>query len=101
MAREQIYTLKEPIKGGDGEITEVTISYKLKHLKSCSVKVGVAEDKSGAVLNMDMGQLIDLAGKMTGLLPSQLDDLCDEDQSHLISEANSFLLSRLGTGPNS
>lgn len=108
MARENVYSLKEPIrqfkKGTDevvGEITEVTISYKLKHLRSCSVKVGVSEEKEGAVLSMDMGQLIDLAGKMTGLLPSQLDDLSDEDQSHLISEANSFLLSRLGTGPSS
>ena len=101
MAREKVYTLKEPIKGGEGEITEVSISYKLKHLRNCSVAVGVDENKKGAVLNMDMGQLIDLAGKMTGLLPSQLDDLCDEDQAHLISEANSFLLSRLGTGPNS
>jgi len=102
MARENVYTLKEPVKFGSEEVTEVTISYKLKHLRSCTVKVGVEEgSKDSALLALDMGQLIDLASKMTGRVPAFLDELCDEDQAHLISEANSFLLSRLGTGPSS
>lgn len=100
---ETTYTLKEPVAFGDDEITEVKISRKLKFLKGCVVRVGVNEDgaKDAATLNIDMGQLIDLASRMTGLLPAQLDELCDADQSHLIGEANSFLFSRLGTGPSS
>lgn len=100
---ETVYTLKEPVKFGSDEITEVTISRKLKYLKGCVVRVGVNEDgaKDAATLNLDMGQLIDLAGRMTGLTPSQMEDLHEDDQAHLISEANSFLFSRLGTGPSS
>lgn len=101
---ETVYELKEPVMFGDDEITEVKISRKLKFLKGCVVRVGVNEDaqsKDAATLNIDMGQLIDLASRMTGLLPAQLDELCDDDQAHLIGEANSFLFSRLGTGPSS
>lgn len=101
MAREQVYTLKQPVKFGGEDVTEVTISYKLKHLRKCAVKVGVSEGKDDAVLNIDLGQLIDLSSAMIGRVPAFLDELGDEDQAHLISEANTFLLSRLGTGPSS
>lgn len=95
MAKETVYQLKEPVEFGKETVTEVTVTRKLKHLRGCVVKVA-AED--GGTLTLDFDVLINLASKMIGQPPAFLDEMGEADQSHILQEANDFLLTRLGPG---
>lgn len=101
MAKEKIYTLKEPVTLGDSAkaetITEVTITRKLKHLRNYSVRAG-ADNKGGVSIDIDFGTLIDLGARMIGRLPGELEEFSEDDQAYIIQEAQDFLFSRLGTG---
>lgn len=102
---ETRYELKHPVTmpGATEETKELTLSRKLKYLRGANVSVGVGAEgsKDMATIHMDMGQLVDLAGKMAGLLPAQMEELHSADQGYLIGQAQDFLFSSLGTGPNS
>lgn len=97
MAKERVYVLQEPITFGKEEITEVTITRKLKHLRTCSLRAG-ADASGGVSVNIDFGVLIDLGSKMIAQPPAVLEEMSEEDQSVVIQEANDFLFKHLGSG---
>lgn len=97
MAKERVHILSEPVQFGSEEITQVTITRKLKHLRTCTLKAG-ADAGGGVSVNIDFGVLIDLGSKMIGHPPAVLEEMGEEDQSVVIQEANDFLFRHLGTG---
>ncbi|TKD40584.1 hypothetical protein [Azotobacter chroococcum] len=98
MAKERVYILTEPVQFGTETITQVTITRKLKHLRSCTLRAG-ADAKGEVSVNLDFGTLIDLGAKMIGHPVTVLEEFAEEDQSVVIQEANDFLFKHLGTGP--
>lgn len=97
MAREKTIQLHEPVQFGSETVEELTMSFKLKHLRGHALRI-VGDGKGGGGLDLDFGTLIDLAAKLIGRTPAFLDELCDADQSAILQEARDFLLSRLATG---
>lgn len=98
MAKERIHQLIKGVTiGSADEITEVTITRKLKYLRGCSVQAG-ADGAGGVSIKFDFETLIELASKMVGLPLSTLEEFSEDDQSVIIQEANDFLFKHLGTG---
>lgn len=97
MAREKVIQLLEPVQFGSERIEELTMSFKLKHLRGHSLRV-VSDGKGNGGMDLDFGTLIDLAAKLVGRAPAFLEELGEEDQGVVIQEARDFLLSRLATG---
>lgn len=95
--KERIYKLKEPVHFGDDVIEEVTITRKLKFLRSHSLSVRVS-DNNEVGLNLDFGTIIDLGSKMIGHPPAVIDEMHEDDQGEIMEAARDFLLSALGTG---
>jgi len=97
MAKEKLITLKEPVEFGSETVTELTMTFKLKHLRGHALRV-VSDGKGNGGLDLDFGTLIDLAAKLVGRAPAFLEELGEEDQGVVLQEARDFLLSRLATG---
>lgn len=97
MGKERVYSLKEPVTFGTEEITEVTISRKLKYLRGQTLKAGVGAGEE-VTIHFDFGTIMDVAAKMIGQVPAFLDELGEDDLGEIMGEAQSFLFSNLGTG---
>lgn len=97
MTKQTTHTLAEPVQFGSEQITQITISRKLKFLRGCTLRAG-ADSKGGVSLDMDYGTLIDLGAKMIGHPAAVLEDFAEDDQSLVIQAANDFLLKHLGAG---
>lgn len=97
MAKQTTHTLVEPVQFGSEQITQITISRKLKFLRGCTLRAG-ADAKGGVSIDMDYGTLLDLGAKMIGHPAAVLDDFAEDDQSLVIQAANDFLLKHLGAG---
>lgn len=96
--KERTYQLKTPVNFGNEEITEITISRKLKFLRGQRITAGV--DAGGDVkVELDIGAQLDLAARMIGQVPAFLDELDEEDLAEVMGEAQDFLFSSLGNGP--
>jgi hypothetical protein len=100
MAKETPYVLKTPVQFADETVSRVTITRKGKFLKGTHIKTGVQEQKNSQemLIYLEPSQNIDLAARMIGYLPEIFDEMDDEDRSFIVGEAQSFLLSTLGTG---
>ncbi|MFB8829056.1 hypothetical protein ACE0DR_06005 [Azotobacter sp. CWF10] len=77
MAKERIHTLVEPVQFGSETITQVTITRKLKHLRSCTLRAG-ADAKGEVSVSLDFGTLIDLGAKMIGHPVAVLEEFAEE-----------------------
>ena len=95
--KKEVYQLVEPLTIGEETIEEVTIRRKLQYLRSHTLKAGIGRDDE-IIVNIDFGTLIDLASKMTAQPASTLDEMNEEDQGYIMSQAQDFLFKALGTG---
>lgn len=77
--KEKLITLLEPIAFGSETITELKITRpKGKHLRSMP-------------MDPNVGDFLDLAGKLTGYPPSVMDELDAEDVTQVAEAVEAFL----------
>jgi len=97
MAKEKVIQLLEPASFGSKSFTELTVTRKLKYLRGHALRI-TSDGKGSGGVDMDFATLIDLAGKMVGQPAAMIEELGEDDQAVLISEARDFLLKHLGGG---
>lgn len=90
-------TLQEPISHGSETITELAVSApKAKHMRGLHLKLGGGGGQFS--VDLDTGDLVDLAGKLCNVPPSVIDELSFQDFPNVLEAVMSFLPAGLGTG---
>ena len=89
MEYPHVLKLLEPVKFGEETIIELVFQKpKAKHFRS--MKLGGA--------TVEAGELLTIAGKLSGQLPAMIDELCPADMMAVISVAGKSLEDGPATG---
>jgi hypothetical protein len=88
--------LTKPVQDGDTSVTEVVMRHKLNYLRGQNIKAGSLNEE--VTVSIDLGAILTLAEKMSGITTELMDEMEDEDRGKITAAALDFLLSSLGTG---